>query len=146
VIQGGREEELSHFREKKNLRKGEKRVKVSVFLDKESADILTLVLGQCGYEYESVKGILSVKTKYLFISNAKFTVWRYIYLRLSGIVYVVVRDVPSLSTPIAKRFYLGAVAELAYPTKPSELEKCVRAMILFYHRRIAKKKKNVGTK
>jgi hypothetical protein len=98
--------------------------------DKESTDILTMVLGQAGHEFEVLKSLREMTGKCLFISNGKFTFFRYLFVKYSKIFYVIVKDFPSQNSWIARKFYLAAVGELVYPTKMSEVDKCVRAMAL----------------
>jgi hypothetical protein len=116
-------------------------MKVSVFLDKDSADILTMVLGQAGYESEVIDGIRKMKTNYLFLSNGKFSLIRYLYTRYKKIVYLVVRDVPAINSWLSRKFYLSSMGEISYPTKSSEVDKCVRAMMVSSYKLKTKKKK-----
>jgi len=116
-------------------------MKASILLDRESADILKIVFGQGGFEYEEVDSVRDMTTKCLFISNSKFSIWRYWYLTMSRISYVVVRDVPAYMSGIAKKFYLHAVGEISYPTKTTEVDKCLRAMVMANYKK-SKKVKN----
>jgi hypothetical protein len=118
-------------------------MKISVMLDKESLDILSIVLGQGGHEYEAVKSLKDMTTKYLLISNNKLSFLRYWFIRWSGITYIVVKDSPSVVSRLSRWFYLHAVGEIAYPTKSTEIDKCIRAMIISSYKN---KKKDARTK